>query len=1166
MLLIFVMLFNILSPMISFAVNEMDYREYVYTLRMEHEYFDTPVANFDLYVNGNYVGSTNVGKNSSFVENLSNLSSSGVKIKVGDKIAIKDRSSVGSGNRISLYDLQVAQGVAGNTSSKFNGYANIDQIITAEIPGEMVIFLNVADNYSKIPRFDNYSQYGNWRTEVIKPSGNPNTQIKGWYFTAFKLTVEDTSKPKPEFDIYYQGQDKTDNYANSVEVDNYPATVSLIDRSTTEKGTIVDYTWERKLPDGSWKYVNNTKNPTTTVSENKETFRLRVANSDGKWSDWVEHSFYSKLKGDQEPPAGDIRAVLDGPSMAEWGDNIRLDSSRSTTTSTITKREYWRKTSRQNDWTPQTSWQNEIKPYEKTIENGNASYIDYKLKIYDSNGRTAEAIHRVNMVEAVDPAISASLLFDSRQGFQPVKISLDDYLNDNEIEVSYWLTAEYSSAVKTTLGHFYFFQNIDDSVIRKYEDNERNALNDPNFIDYVRINTGTNPDSITDAAAYGTFKVRPSNPVIKAALLLKSNMVNLEPDFATAYHTVQFEIDAEPPVTKITVPEPFYPKKVNIPENKTVTWDYYSEDNIPYEHSIVSLYKIDGENFYTIFENKVQKERKLVIEGDAGDQYEIYVEVVDKINQHSRLESEIINVINAVPIIDLELDTSVENVLGIEVFNKTPKEIEELFPTSYTTWEIQDAEGNALIQGEGEAPKKVDLDQRFEIGKFKVIQRAVNTIGATAQAHKYFEIESRLDFLIIPSTLYEGQLAKINDLSRAVYDKVWEIKRWGTTDYDYENLILDNGEFTRDYGRYDVKLKGKGYVSGEGMTELFRVREVNFLDATPKAAFNISGNLKMYKEIVFDGSLSEKITDEELQKVYPILFDDPRTVFTIEPLDEYGNPDYSKNEYILGLDKTTLGEKVAFRAKKLLSVRIDKDGWYRASYNVVNERKESEWYVEEFYVSPELGITVDINVGQPVVYRDPDNELKSKLTVIVDYNSIDDEIDIEKSKLYISYDENEDGDFTNDGIHSEQFITNSDNNVLSYISSVEKIYTKDRATFNIYVDTPDKNFFGKFKFEFEAVEKPSIPNYDDLGIVPVMKADTYLLDDKKKNIFIDNMKPALYLETGTNKTAKVWILEDSNKPFSDADINLLIQELSLEKINVEIYIINSRTGTVRRYK
>lgn len=863
-------------------------------------------------------------------------------------------------------------------------------------------------------------------------------------------------------------------------------------------------------------------------------------------------------KPDPEPPSGSIQAVLDGPSVAEWGDTIYLDSSRSTSTSTIVKREYWRRTSMQKDWVKQSQWDNEVKPKEKTIESGNAEYIEYKLKITDSKGNTSEDINKTMMTKAVKPEVHADLRFITDGN--PVKISLEDYLSNKEMTVNYWVDASSTSWLGTSLGVFYFFQNTDDSTIRKYENDERNARNDANFIQNgdnpVRINTRDNPDSIRDAAAWGKFKFTPQNPQIKAAVMVRSSNVAGPYSFATSYHTVEFEIDSIPPTTQLSIPSIFYPKEINNLEHKTITWSYSSEQNIPYRHSIVSLYKKTQDGYYEeVFRNRIMNERKLVVEGDAHEEYEIYVKVVDELGKESeRVEGEF-TIIGAVPVIDLELDNkTIPDILKIQVFNKTPEEIESLFPTSYTTWKIEDINGNMIVEGDGEAPKTVDLDTRFDRGKYTVTQNVVNTLGVTAQASKDFEITSSLNFVAEPYVQFEDDFIELIDLSKHITDQKWEIRE--NNEIEFSNLYLnENNAFTRDEGVYQIKLRGVGYFEYVGEVERQITKIITFLSTKPKAAFVTSGNLKMYKEIILDGSISKQVTEARLQAKYPIDFSHEKTVFEIIPIkDKAGKGDPSRLEYILGNDKEVLEDRVIFKGKQLLSIRIDKEGWYKARYKVYNHRKESDWYEEEFYVAPKLSPRANINVEAPVVFRDPDNELKVKMEVIVDYESLDEEIDFDKSTLFLAYSPNREEPLQQTYSMYIQKNTRSLGNLVHNFSDIFIDWREKRAVFTIILDDPKKNLFGRFIFDFLAIEKEKIPNYTEVGDIPdkLSKADTSHVNAELKTILIDNNKPYIEIETTKTNTVEIWIIEESDRPLN---INKIIKDLELNRIKAKIYLI-----------
>lgn len=340
------MLLNFMLPVLTYGSGTMmDYRELVFRYMRQHGFFETPISNFEVYVNGKYVGETNIDKsNTSFAEdNYAELEHSGIKVKLGDKITLKDKSIVGSGSKLSSYDLQVGKGIVNNVSTAFDSYASINQTITADMVGDLVIFLNVTDNYNKIPRFVNSSQYGNWRSEYLKPVAGSDIQIKGWYFTALKLTVEEFSNPLAEFEIHYEGKDETDNVNDPIELESYPATVGLNDKSIAGKGSIKTWEWERQTSDNNWVPIGSSQNLNVPINKNKETFRLRVENTDGVWSEWVKHTIYSMLEKDDDSfidesidkdfiePGPIIYDKLTSPILAIKWDKVPINTGGSST-------------------------------------------------------------------------------------------------------------------------------------------------------------------------------------------------------------------------------------------------------------------------------------------------------------------------------------------------------------------------------------------------------------------------------------------------------------------------------------------------------------------------------------------------------------------------------------------------------------------------------------------------------------------------------------------------------------------------------------------------------------------------------------------------------------------------------------------------------------------
>ena len=88
-----------------------------------------------------------------------------------------------------------------------------------------------------------------------------------------------------------------------------------------------------------------------------------------------------------------------------------------------------------------------------------------------------------------------------------------------------------------------------------------------------------------------------------------------------------------------------------------------------------------------------------------------------------------------------------------------------------------------------------------------------------------------------------------------------------------------------------------------------------------------------------------------------------------------------------------------FRGRAYQDIRIDEEGWYRVKYKVYNGIRESEYASKVIYVQPELIPTVEFDIPNLTVYRDPENYLKSSLDVTVLYNSPDDEIDLKEKQV-----------------------------------------------------------------------------------------------------------------------------------------------------------------------
>lgn len=636
-------------------------------------------------------------------------------------------------------------------------------------------------------------------------------------------------------------------------------------------------------------------------------------------------------------------------------------------------------------------------------------------------------------------------------------------------------------------------------------------------------------------------------------------------DYDTDFEFIKLHMKttASKPKTSIDVSDPFYPSEIDKDENKTVEWSYSSSEGIPYKESIVSLYRLNGATETPVFENQIMTERSLIINEDAGTELRIKVKVKNTNGALSDEKQTTWTVAGGKPNIDLTL-TPQDNSIKTKVDNLNPAEIEAVFPTTYTRWDIKNSEGVVIQSDSGKIKTTISLDS-YDIDTYRATQYAENNLGNEAFDTEEFKVFSSIDFNLDPRNPFEGELVEVTDLSKGVTNQQWFINKLGEP---REKLVFSNGmKFTRVPGTYEITLEGDGFFDGKAHASV--TKEITFLDATPNAGFIVHDYKKMYKELYIEGKTpSQDATSNYLQNRYPILFDDNRTQFVIEPLDDAKNPDYSLNDYIKGADKVIIDGKVTFRAKSELHIRFDREGWYRASYKVANVLKESAWYSQDFYIAPEYPLDINLIVADPTIYRDPHNELKSTITVFVDYNSPDNDLlDEDKSKLLISFDKNRDGDYTNDGADSNQYYTKNDEVLQDYIDEIKVTYapnnTPNRVMYEIIVDNPTKNFLGKFKFDYEAIEKPRIPNYTALGVVPIIKSDTLNMVENQKIAFIDNQKPIITLEMTSGPSMEIFIFEESNNPL---DAQMIFDGLKANKVNVVRLYHVLRNGTVVIYE
>ena len=121
-----------------------------------------------------------------------------IQAKVGDKIIINDRCTVGSGSKITQYDIQYRFTPEGKNREdyvihpaivgSFDSVKNIIENLPLTEPGTYEIYLAVADNAQCLPGATNWSANGNVRTINYSNKNFPNGMF--WYFTGAVVEVK----------------------------------------------------------------------------------------------------------------------------------------------------------------------------------------------------------------------------------------------------------------------------------------------------------------------------------------------------------------------------------------------------------------------------------------------------------------------------------------------------------------------------------------------------------------------------------------------------------------------------------------------------------------------------------------------------------------------------------------------------------------------------------------------------------------------------------------------------------------------------------------------------------------------------------------------------------------------------------------------------------------
>lgn len=702
---------------------------------------------------------------------------------------------------------------------------------------------------------------------------------------------------------------------------------------------------------------------------------------------------------------------------------------------------------------------------------------------------------------------------------------------------------------------------------------------------------------------------------------------------------IDLNIMRTPPETDTTGQDYYFPFEVtNVTgtDINRVTWEYYHPDGVPYDHSIVNVYKITGTTTTKVVSNLVQSEQYYDITGNEKEEFILEVRVVDTNGTGSDPAQEYCPIETAAPKLRLEIDdVDIETgTLYYTVFDDTPQKMLDHFPTIYTNWYVWDTSGDLLESGTGMIPSPQAIDARYEGESIIGLQQGTNSLNKTANAKDAIINGSELDFTLDPDQLFEGEYTNVvGNFKGLLTEPVWEIKSIYENDSSYQVFTFTDDKFTQPKGFYDVKASADGnyivyqydydysndrialmgdpiqpsnadvqaiygpdyeyvWLSTEwtGAIESdedgyyvestkynFRrlkkymiitegtmadVEQVEFLNGKASSDFDITGDTQ-YRTITLDGTKAIGLTDPALQAKYPIDFDSPDTKFIIEGKTD-GLFDASLNALILGEGKVIEDGRVTFPAKQIQEVRFDAAIEYDAYYETDNGLNVSDPTSKTRTINADLLPIVDISVSSEVVYRDPADDLDATLMFIAIYGSSDDNVSLEKSYFDISYDANDNGDYADDGVFSGMKVYKDSNTVPNTFTAVPA-FNNGVATVQLKTNAALKNFLGKVRADFVAVEEPvipylSVPGEDD----PIVSADTTGVDDADKTVLIDNMRPTATLELGPIPTVDLEFFSHASVAASDVvDIQLILDQFAQDRI--KCIIRYTRNGVTTEY-
>ena len=475
------------------------------------------------------------------------------------------------------------------------------------------------------------------------------------------------------------------------------------------------------------------------------------------------------------------------------------------------------------------------------------------------------------------------------------------------------------------------------------------------------------------------------------------------------------------------------------------------------------------------------------------------------------------------------------------------------------SWEIYSTTNTFTDSGTGEIPKSyyLDIPTGFYVGKQTIYYLQDGQLSSSS-AEVAFEVRPLLapqvtlatdkEKYIVPDTVKFLPTFVESSKHYPINKKTWLIK-------NPDGSILQQGTGNIPNRVFDISSIGGNYTAeqtiywteyGKEFTSTatcqfkivspipnvdFKV-DMKMSDTPSWNRIDVTGQTgKQYKQIRIDLSPAADIQDAD--NPYPILFNSLNTQIQVLPLTDNNDADRGKNSTIqtpVASDKYFESNTLTFKGKQYIDVRFDSPGKYRIKVRVANQYYVSSWVVRDIIIREDLPpITtltfedVAMTNNQYTVYRNT-SDLRVLFKVLVDAQSQDDDlVDFTNSKLEIRYDYNSDGDSSNDGVHSQMYVTQNNSNLQSYIS-VNRNY--DLKTYDVNMFSSSFPILGKIRFEYSIGKIPTIPYFIDSNMpnIPTIMGTTYSLPMEQKIVFADNIPGNIKIELGKESKIEITII------------------------------------------